>query len=181
MSVPAQTPTGPNFRRQGAIILSIFALVWAMAGASGIDGGAIYWGIGAISLLVTVGAIALAVRTDSSRTEPRHLPPDWQRRYNIIGIAEGLAILVAIVALVSLDRPGLIPPVVCVIVGVHFLPLERTFDQPEYRWTALALCAVGAVGAAMLAPLGDEAVRAVVGLGAAIVLWGTAVIVARNG
>ena len=45
MSVPAHTQTGPNFRRQGAIILSGFALIWAAAGASGLDDGTIFWGI----------------------------------------------------------------------------------------------------------------------------------------
>lgn len=181
MRVPADPQTGPNFRRQGAIILSLFALIWAMAGASGIGDGIAFWGIGAFALAVTVGAIALAVRTESTRTAPRHLPPDWQRQYNIVGIVQGVAILVAIAALVSLGAQGLIPPVVCFIVGLHFLPLQRTFDQPEYRATALALCGVAAIGAGLLSFTSDEAVRAVVGFGAAVVLWGTAIVVARTG
>ena len=181
MSVPAQTQTGPNFRRQGAVIMSVFALIWAMAGASGIDAAASYWVIGAIALAVTAGTIAFALRTSSTRTAPRDLPPDWQRRYNIIGLIEGGAILGAILILVNLDLPGLIPVVVCLIVGIHFLPLAPTFDQPEYRWTALALCIAGAVGAALYGPVSDGTVLVVVGIGAALILWGTALIVARRG
>lgn len=181
MSMPAPTRTGPNFSRQGAIILSVFALIWALAGASGIGGGAVYWGIGAVALVISLGAIAFAVRSEPDRGASRRVAPDWQRRYNLVGIAEGVAILVAIVALIWIDVPGLIPPVVCLIVGIHFLPLESIFGQREYRWTALALCAVAVVGAAMLSFASEEAVRAIVGFGAAIVLWSTAIVVARIG
>ncbi len=181
MSTPDPTRAGPNFGRQGAVILSVFALIWALAGASGIGEGGTYWGIGAAAFAVTAGIIAYAVRSEPHRHEPRRVPPDWQRRYNIVGIAQGLAILVAIVALSSADLPGLIPPVVCFIVGVHFFPLDRTFDQRQYQWTALGLCGVAAIGAAMLGPASNEAVRAAVGLGAAVVLWSTAIAVARTG
>lgn len=181
MGVPTHSPTVPDFRRQGAIILSIFALIWAMTGASGIGSGAVYWGIGVMAFVVTMGTIALAVRSDSTRTDPRSLAPDWQRRYNVLGIIEAVAIVGAIIALVGAGVPGLIPPIICIIVGIHFFPLDTTFDQPQYRWTAVLLCAVGAIGVAMFAPAPDGIVRAMVGLAAAVVLWGTATIVARTG
>src|SRR5690606_4460778 len=105
-----------------------------------------------------------AVRSESTRTGTRQLAPDWQRQYNLVGIVQAVAIAVAIFALVTLDLPGLIPPVVCLIVGIHFFPLQSTFDQPEYRGTGLALCGVAAIGGAVIVLASDEAARAVVGL-----------------
>ncbi|HET7414552.1 MAG TPA: hypothetical protein VFI97_02505 [Arthrobacter sp.] len=62
------------------------------------------------------------------------------------------------------------------IVGLHFFPLARLFDQPQYLWTAAGGCAAGIAGLlVLLAGDGLEASRAVVGLGAAATLWLTAV------
>ena len=76
----------------------------------------------------------------------------------------------------------LIPPVVCLIVGAHFFPLARLFDQPQYWWTGASLSIVAAAGFITLAAgAGAEVSRVVVGLGAAITLWGTSLHVARRG
>lgn len=180
MDVPRERRSGPDFRRQGAIILGIFGCVWAMSGISGIAGGVGVWPTLA-ALVITVGVIVSAARTDSTRTRLRQPHPDWQRRYNVIGILEGVAIFAAIAVLIAAGVPGLIPPVVAAIVGVHFLPLASTFDQPEYRWTGSALCLVAVIGLVLFRPATDETIRAFVGIGAAVVLWVTAVIVARRG
>src|SRR5699024_12520005 len=76
----------------------------------------------------------------------------------------------------------LLPPVVCLIVGLHFLPLARLYDQPQYRWTAglLILAAVIGLGA-VLWGAEAETVLGGVGFAAAMTLWASAVHVAiRN-
>jgi hypothetical protein len=58
------------------------------------------------------------------------------------------------------------------VVGLHFFPLARLFDQWQYRWTAASLTVVAVVGVVVaVAGSTDETVRVVVGAGAAVVLW----------
>jgi hypothetical protein len=57
------------------------------------------------------------------------------------------------------------------IVGIHVFPFTSSFDIKPYRRTAIALCAVAVTGGRLLA----VAVRAIVELGAAAVLWASAV------
>ena len=134
MRVPADPQTGPNFRRQGAIILSVFALIWAMAGASGIGAGIAFWGIGAFALAVTVGAPrSQCVQNHSHGSSPpaAGLAAPIQHR----GIVQGVAIRRD--RRIDFHGSPASSHLSCFIVGLHFLPLERTFDQPEYRATAL--------------------------------------------
>lgn len=68
----------------------------------------------------------------------------------------------------------LVPPVVCLIVGLHFFPLARLFDQPQHTWTATGLCLAAGAGLVILAVgAGPEASRVVIGLVAAGTLWVT--------
>ncbi|WP_244501049.1 hypothetical protein [Streptomyces sp. TP-A0874] len=70
----------------------------------------------------------------------------------------------------------------CLVVGLHFLPLARSFAQPQYWWTGGSLMTLALVGALALADGSDPAnVRTLVGFGAAAVLWSTALHVARRG
>ena len=73
----------------------------------------------------------------------------------------------------------MIPAAVCAIVGVHFFPLARIFDESLYAWTGALLCAVSVGGMIGLAVVDGQASRAVVGLGAAAVLWATALCLSR--
>lgn len=58
------------------------------------------------------------------------------------------------------------------IVGLHFFPLARLYDQWQYRWTASLLTVVAVVGILLVvAGFANETVRIVVGLGCAVVLW----------
>ncbi|ODA74575.1 hypothetical protein APS67_001237 [Streptomyces sp. AVP053U2] len=69
----------------------------------------------------------------------------------------------------------LIPPLVAVGVGLHFLPLAAVFEQPRLRLPAALLTASGATGVTVwLANGPDETVRLVVGLSSALSLWGMA-------
>ncbi|MFE0673402.1 hypothetical protein [Streptomyces sp. NPDC058867] len=70
----------------------------------------------------------------------------------------------------------LVPPLVAVVVGLHFLPLAAVFEQPRLRVPAALLVAAGASGLAVWLSDGpDASVRLAVGLVSALSLWGVAI------
>lgn len=163
--------------------MGIFALIWAMAGRVGLTNEVARVTILVVALVVTGAVVLLGLRVDRQppRDRPRRLPSNWNERYFRVGIAQGAAIGLAILALNLMDWQAAIPAVVCLIVGVHFFPLASTFDQRQYWWTGLALCLVAGVGLGILGLADRDATLAFVGLGAAITLWATSGHVARNG
>ena len=64
-------------------------------------------------------------------------------------------------------------PVGAIIVGLHFFPLARGIPVRIYHATGAGLLAVGAAG--LLLPASDRPL--VSGMGAALVLWGTALMI----
>lgn len=171
-----------GLRRRGAIIMSLFALVWAL-GVPGLESPTAQLVLLVVSLTVSAALVLVAIRANATpvSTRPRRLPSDWNLRYNLVGLVPAIVIVAVIIALLAADLADLIPGVVCLVVGIHFFPLARIFDQSEYLSTGLALCAVAVIGL-LLFPFVDDAIsRGVVGFGAAIVLWGTAFAVARSG
>lgn len=72
--------------------------------------------------------------------------------------------------------PVLIPPLIAVVVGLHFLPLTAVFEQPRLRVPAALLIGAGVVGMTVwLTKHPDEAVRLTGGLISALSLWGMAI------
>ncbi len=71
-----------------------------------------------------------------------------------------------------------VPAAVCLVVGTHFVPLARTFDQPQYRVTGYLLLLVSVVG--LLATVWGASRRAIT-TGAAIALLATALHVLVRG
>jgi len=174
-----------DLRRRGALILSVFALVWAAAGTSGLTApGRVVAGLTVAAALVSVTVAALAFRFGGVDTagRARRLPTMWLRDVGRINITQFIAIVAAAVIVSRLGAPALVPVVICLIVGLHFLPLGRYFGQPQYFWTGGLLIAVAVAGFVVFG-LGwtVESVRALVGLGAAVVLWGSAFDVAVRG
>ncbi|MER7486754.1 hypothetical protein ABTY20_12820 [Streptomyces sp. NPDC126497] len=166
-------------------MLSVFALVWAFAGASGTGAAtdAVPVSIEVAALVVTAAAIHLGRRADAappSRTVS--LPENWARGVGVVNGVEVLAVFAVIAGSNASGRPELIPAGVALVVGLHFFPLARLYDQWQYRWTAALLTAVAAVGVVLVvAGLSDEGVRVVVGLGCAAVLWASACHLAVRG
>jgi hypothetical protein len=165
-----------GMRRRGSIILGVFGLIWAFGGSSGIEDGTARLGVQVAAVAVTALVAWFGVQASAEPSGPVDIPADWNRRYNLIGIAQGIAIGIAVFALIALGHPGLIPPVVCLIVGLHFFPLVSVFDTQFYRWTGIALCALAAFGLIVQTQTSDAATLATVGLGAAGVLWLTVAI-----
>lgn len=169
-------------RRRGAYVFAVFGFLWAMAGSS-------IAGEAAVAVLVVAAAISVAVAVLGHRfgnggagERRRELPEGWGRSVGVVNILQIVAIAAAVFGLSGAGFASLIPPVVCLIVGLHFIPLARLYDQRQYRWTAGLLSLVALLGlGAVLWGAGTETVLGGVGLASAVILWGSAAHVAiRN-
>ncbi|MGW0781946.1 hypothetical protein [Streptomyces sp. NPDC002913] len=172
-----------SLRRRGTVVLSVFALVWAFAGASGLASSGAALAVEIAAVPVTVAAVLLAYRKGAAPS-PRmvDLPANWARSVGIVNVVELVAIFAVIAASNASGHPGFIPPAIALVVGLHFVPLARLYDQWQYKGTAALLSAVAVAGFALVAAgLSDGTVRAVVGLASAATLWASAYHVAVKG
>lgn len=167
-----EAPAGTE--RIGAIACWGFGVAWAIWGLTGISGRVALVIAVVVSIVLAAATAAVAFRASESPAK-RRLPADWKRRYHLLVLAQFVTIFLASLTLGRMGYPEAIPVAICLIVGIHFVPLAGIFDIEPYRGTAIALCAVAVTGGGLLAVTGAAAVRAVVGLGAAIVLWASAV------
>lgn len=172
-----------NLRRRGTLVLSVFAVIWAFAGASGLASSGAALAIEIIAVPLTAVAIVLAYRKGAAPS-PRmvSLPENWARAVGIVNVVEVAAVFAVIAASNASGRPEFIPAAIALVVGLHFFPLARFYDQWQYKGTAVALSVVAVVGFVLIAAgVSSESVRAVVGLGSAVVLWASAYHVAVKG
>ena len=163
----------PAARRKGALVLALFALLWAAAGASGLRvPGPCGAAAGTAVLAAVTAAAALAVRSGgAAAARPRRLPDGWYHRACRIAVSLALTAGAAAAGLCLIGAAELAPPTVCLVVALHLHPLARVLDQPQYWWTGVALALVAAAGYVVCAAgAAGGAVRAVVGFGAAVVL-----------
>lgn len=58
--------TDRELRRRGAITVSLFALIWSLAGSSGFDSPAIRFSLLVLAVVITVFMVALAIRLVTS-------------------------------------------------------------------------------------------------------------------
>ncbi|WP_053672863.1 DUF7010 family protein [Streptomyces sp. NRRL B-1140] len=196
-STSAATPATPSdkgaeclaltrsLRRRGVLVLSVFALLWAVAAASGTGSAtdAVPLCIEVAALLLTAAAIRLGYRKGAAPS-PRtvNLPANWARGVGIVNTVELVAVFAVIAASNAADRPEAVPAGIALVVGLHFFPLARLYDQWQYRWTASLLTAVAVAGFVLVAAgLASETVRIVVGLGCALVLWASSYHLALRG
>ncbi len=172
-----------SLRRRGTVVLSVFALAWAFAGASGLASSGAALAVEIIAVPVTAAALFLAYRKGAAPS-PRlvDLPANWARSVGIVNVVELAAIFGVIAASNASGHPAFIPPAIALVVGLHFFPLARLYDQWQYKGTAVALCAAALLGLVLIAAgLSDGGVRAVVGLASAVTLWASAYHVAVKG
>lgn len=159
--------------KAGVGFYALFGVGWLMLGIGHFGGTFVAVGL-PLGLLVALGLMLGAKRRlgDAVGGPPE---PHQRKRFAQVNAAQWVLIGVVAVAFGTTGHPVLIPPLVAVIVGAHFLPLARAFAQPRMRVTAALLIAVGLVGAALTAvPAAQNVVPTVVGLGCALTLWGTA-------
>ncbi|MEV0575635.1 hypothetical protein [Streptomyces sp. RTGN2] len=172
-----------GLRRRGTVVLSVFAVVWAFAGASGLASSGAAVAVGIVAVALTASAVLLAYRKGAAPS-PRlvDLPRNWARTVGIVNGVEVVAVFAVIAASNASGRPEFIPAAIALVVGLHFFPLARCYDQWQYNGTAVLLTVVGIAGFALVAAgLSDESVRAAVGLASAAVLWASAYHVAVKG
>lgn len=170
----------------GILFMSAFGFVWAsMGGSSAFPESSFF--VLAASAVVSLALISAAFRLwRASRSLPElpkgAMPSGTWRQFQVVGIAEGVAIGVAVFVLVGAGRPEWTPAVVALIVGIHFFPLASIFRVRIYHITGLLLCAVFALTVILAAASGVGAVWfAVPGLGSASVLWATGAFLAASG
>ncbi|MCW2875124.1 hypothetical protein [Actinacidiphila oryziradicis] len=172
-----------NLRRRGTLVLSVFALVWAFAGASGMASSTAALAVEIAAGTLTVAAIVLAYRKGAAPS-PRmvSLPDNWARGVGIVNVVEVVAIFAVIAASNASGHPSFIPAGIALVVGLHFFPLAGLYDQWQYKGAAVLLTVAAVVGFGLIVVgLSSETVRAVVGLAAAVVLWASAYHVAVKG
>lgn len=174
-----------RLRRRGTLVLAAFALLWAFTAASGTGSATdvVPVAVEAAAVLVTAVAIHLG-RREGAAPSPRtvSLPANWARGVGLVNAAEVLAILAVIAATAGSGHSRYVPAAVALVVGLHFFPLARLYDQRQYRWTGALLSAVAVLGFVLTAAgLPGGTLRIVVGLGCALVLWATAYHLALRG
>lgn len=159
----------------GALVLTCFGAIWGLQGPR-------------IMLIITpVVTVALLGLYFTTRPMLRRLPEEKEApedqdqgamRFGMVVGIEFLSIIVAIVLLRFFKHTEFIAPVICFIVGLHFLPLASLFGVRAYALVGIALSLLG--GGAMLAllfgwTLGDLFTWSViVALGTAALFWFTA-------
>ncbi|MDW8803519.1 hypothetical protein P1P68_01505 [Streptomyces scabiei] len=159
--------------KSGVGFLALFGLGWWLLGSSAFDGAA-------RPVLVVIGCVVavglmLAARRFLPASAGGPFPADRRRRFNQINGLQWLLIIAIVAVCRQLGVPVLVPPLIAVVVGLHFLPLAVVFQQPRLRVPAALLVVSGAAGTTVWLLDGpDASVRLVVGLASALSLWATA-------
>ena len=165
-------------RGAGVTVCAVMGLLWAASALGDLGPGVavtLLAAAAAISAVLLVGARRLrraaATRPATSLSfDPRQV----QRRFTLVVAGEIAAIAAAVNILGRTGHARWIPAVVCVAVGLHFVPLARMFGLGLYNVTAAALCLVAAVTMVLGATGGSPALwRLLPGFGTALVLWAT--------
>jgi hypothetical protein len=162
-------------------LLGLGGGLWAASGLTGLPGTEPWF-------YVVVAAVALGLAVAGARVvaEARRLPvgrPAARELWPGLGVVpSSLALGTALFAdaLGRAQHEALMPVVVAMLVGFHFLPLARLLGQDALMQTglwlfALALCTWAFVPATLV--VGGVAVAlwpGVIGLGGAAILWATA-------
>jgi hypothetical protein len=158
----------------GTIIGIVFGLVWGVVGACPLPP---EWRLNALIAIVLIAAalIIAAVRTSGSTNVLGSKPFDG-RAYGGAVAAEALAIVVAVPLLTHAHREAYVPPVIALIVGLHFLGLWKASGQRMFVWICVGLCAVSCAAALLPSDVvvegtGMQSRLAFTGLGSALALW----------
>ncbi len=172
----------------GVFFMAFFGTLWAYTGIMGLQG----WGVRlllvvavTIGMVLFIGGVSLmrASRELTNQVSKADLRRGKRTRFwfNIIFATEGLAIAITIAVSNATNHSELIPVVIAIIVGAHFLPLASLFQVRLYYFTGTLLCLL-AIITLLFVPekvtLGGHQINAfmsVVGFGSALILWGTGV------
>jgi hypothetical protein len=117
----------------GALIMTGFGAFWAIGGAFNLPNPASAL-ILVVSRLVVVGLLIAGLRLwRKSETLPAHSSPEestyWRNSGKWLGLifaSEAALIAIASIVLGNTGHDALVPPVIALIVGLHFLLLARS-------------------------------------------------------
>ncbi|MDQ0229155.1 DUF7010 family protein [Metabacillus malikii] len=188
MTQTTSTISGTEVREtaSGVFFMAFFGTLWAYTGIMGLQG----WGVAlllvaaiAIGIVLFLGGVLLIHGSRRLTSQVPKVDLSQKKRttfrFNIIFAAEGLAIAIAIAVCHATQRIELLPIVIAMIVGVHFIPLAHLFKVRLYYVTGILLCLL-AIMTLLFVPLkltmGGHKINAfmsVVGFGSAIIIWGT--------
>jgi len=160
-------------RSTGAIIMSLFAALWAFL-ALHLSGQGLW--IQVTPFVVSLGLILAALNSGRHAVPPS--PEDRKRIGRTVMIwsaVEGLAIFAGVNVLANTGHGEWTVAFVAVVVGLHFFPLAIGLRAPLYWLTGLGLIGMAVAGVALV-PFGVTQ-DATIGLGCALVLWLTAFVV----
>ena len=161
----------------GAIIMGIFAGIWWIVGTRAVALSPLP--VYLVPAIITGFILVVALR--QQRTLVPEDSDEKKRRDRVIGIAsggEGIAILVAANVLANTGRQAFTAPAIAIIVGLHFVPIAHSLPAHRYYLTSGLLVLLG-VGGCVVPDVAQRS--AVVGVGAACILWLTSVAVVRHG
>ncbi len=160
-------------RSTGAIIMSLFATLWAFL-ALHLSGQGLW--IQVMPFVVSLGLI-LAALNGARHAAPPSLEDRKRigRTVMIWSAVEGLAIFAGVNVLANTGHGEWTVAFVAAVVGLHFFPLAVGLRAPLYWLTGLGLIGM-AVAGVVLVPFGVTQ-DATIGLGCAMILWLTAFIV----
>jgi hypothetical protein len=140
-------------RKLGSLIGAIGGLVFVLANSGELAAGT--------ALKVVAGTLFVATLVAIARGSASPPPPptaDAIRIYWLCVVAEVLAIPAGAALLRGLDHEELMPILVVLVIGVHFVPFARAFGAPMFVWLGLLLIVTSvAGGAASLAGWEDAA------------------------
>ncbi|WP_274310265.1 DUF7010 family protein [Solibacillus daqui] len=182
-TIPRSAVHGTAF---GVFFMAFFGTLWAYTGIMGLQG----WGVPLLLVATVTIGIALFIGGVSLLRASRELTEQVSKTdlkrgkrmmfwFNIIFTAEGLAIAITIAVCNATRHTELIPVLIAIIVGVHFIPLAPLFQVRLYYFTGALLCLL-AIITLLFVPakvtLGEHQINAfmsVVGFGSALILWAT--------
>lgn len=161
--------------RIGSIIMSIFAVIWWIAGTQNSNWSPII----SFGIPIAVFLYLYIIGKKGSTTPTKVSEQEGRRIGRLIGIAsgvEGILIFVAVIILINIGKSELISPTIAIIVGLHFFSLARWMPAKLYYYTAIVLIAIGISGFFI-----SETVLRLefVCLGSALTLWITSYILLR--
>ncbi|MBF9070170.1 hypothetical protein [Streptacidiphilus fuscans] len=164
--------------KSGVGFYALFGFGWWMWGLGGVAAG--------VALPVGI-VVALALMLTARRRLPDEAgdfaSPEVRRRFGWINGAQWLLIGAAVVGCVVAGIPELLPALVALIVGAHFVPLAAVFGDPRLRVPGVLLIAAGFAGVLLrsLSHPSAGTMATTVGVPCALILWGTGLWVVATG
>jgi hypothetical protein len=156
----------------GIRIEAVFGLIWWIAALTSFKKFPIV-----LAVLGVVAALFLLVKARQIKAQVGAVNVLLSARYWRQVFAALLAIVVAVSIGHTIHRNGIIPPLITIVVGLHFVPLGRLCKQPRYIMDGLIMTLLGIVLTIVSIAdkhVNDSAILLYDGLCSAGVLWSSA-------